>query len=222
MTNYTTAEELRAHISMNDASKDATLLLIIGAASAAIDQFCNRPDGFVAAASATARVFPGSGAAVQRIDECVAVSSVAVKASSDDSTYEAWASTDWLAFSGDPESPNFNRTPYDFLMVTAGGDYDHFLSGARFGGMRGFQPTAAGRAVPTVQVTARWGYAASVPAIIRQACIIHAGRLYKRGEGAFTDTISSPDFGSMLYTQPLDPDLRSLLETGRMKRPAIG
>lgn len=222
MSTYTTAEELRAHIGMNDASKDATLLLIIGAASEAIDRFCNRPDGFVASPTATARVFPGSGGVVQPIDECVAVSSVAVKASSDDSTYEAWASTDWLAFSGSPDAPNFNRTPYDFLMVAAGGDYDHFLSGARSGGMRGFQPTAAGRAVPTVQVTARWGYAASIPAIVRQACIIHASRLYKRGEVAFADTLAAPDFGTMLYTQPLDPDMKALLESGRLKRPAIG
>lgn len=222
MTNYTTAEQLRAHINMNDASKDATLLLIVAAASEAIDHFCNRPDGFVASASATARVFAGSGTAVQRIDECVAVTSVAVKDAPDDSSYVAWASTDWLPFSGDPEAPNFNRVPYDFLMVTAGGDYDHFTSGY-YGGIKGFKPTVnAGRSTPTVQVTARWGYAEAIPAIVRQACIIHAARLYKRGEGAFADTLASPDFGTMLYTQPLDPDVKALLEQGRMKRPSIG
>src|SRR3990167_8370884 len=109
---YATAAEMRDVIVLASTDKYAVLDALLSAASRAIDGICNRPDGFLAIATATARYFPGSGKPYQRIDECAAISSVAVKDSStdDENAYTAWTlgvvgtttSADVFPASGDP------------------------------------------------------------------------------------------------------------------------
>lgn len=223
MTVYATAAELRAQIDKTTVTDDATLLNILTAVSDNIDKFCNRPDGFQAIAVASARTYSGHGEPWIWIDECISVSLVEVKDGPADTTYVTWASTDWNAFSGRPKSPNYNRTPYQGLMVSANGDYTVFTSG-EYLGRKGFIPIEPELkySVPTVRVTARWGYAATTPASIKEACIIQAARIYKRGQSAFADTIASADFGQLMYTRTLDPDVKQFLVNGRFVRPAVG
>lgn len=225
MTDYATAAEVKAQPDITGATHDTVIAAMITAASLAIDNYCNRPDGFVAlgAGAATARTYTGSGTAVQRIDECVAVTALAVKDSPTDSTYTAWAAGDYILASGDPESPNFNRTPYTLLIVDPTGDYSHFTSG-QFSFRKGFRPDpdVPYRGVPTVQVTARWGYAATVPATIKQACIIQVCRWLARGGSQWADSIGSAETGTLEFRQELDPDVKMLLVGGRYVRPAIG
>ena len=219
---YTTPAELRDHIEKSLGDKDTVLEMVIEAASRAIDNYCNRPDGFVALSVATARVYAGSGGGVQRIDEAVAVTLVEVKRSVDDSAYVSWAAADWLAFSGDVNSPNFNGTPYEFLMAAPGGTYTYFTGGAT-SGRSGFRPDVLSvRGAPTVRVTAKWGYAVDIPPAVRQACIIQAARLLKRGEGAYADATGSADFGELQFRRRLDPDAEFLLKNGRLIRPTVG
>jgi hypothetical protein len=73
-----------------------------------------------------------------------------------------------------------------------------------------------GIAVPTVRITARWGYADTVPPEIRQATITQASRWYKRGEGTWADALANAEFGTVLFRQQLDPDLAMMLR--RMRR----
>lgn len=203
---YCTAAEVRAQIQKSDTGDDSTITAIIAAAEEAINNFCNRPDGFVAPGTAVARIFPGGGEAVLWIDECAAVTAVAAKESPDDSSYTAWASTDWLAGSGDPDFPDYNRTPYQWIRVTPGGVYGVFPA-SRW---------------PVVQVTAKWGYATTVPDVVKQACITQAARWYKRGQGAWSDTLASADFGMLMFRQQLDPDMAMMLKLGRLIRPVVG
>ena len=227
-TVYGTAAELRSQIDLDSASDDALLLVLLGAASRAIDNFCNRAeDGFTAPAAGTARIYPGSGRGVQWIDECVAISAVAAKTSPTAATYTAWVAGDWIAATGDPKRPDFNRTPYRFLVLDPGGDQAWFPSG-RWSYTPGFRPTESEiqdqlpYAVPTVQVTARWGYAATTPDPIKQATITMAARMYKRGGSGWADTLANADMGQLLYRAALDPDVKMLLQMGRYVRPAIG
>lgn len=223
---YCSAAEVRAQMNMTDATQDANILLIINAASKAINDYTHRPDGFVALAAAAARIYTGSGGPVQKINECVDITMVAVKDSPTDTTYTDWAPTDWIPFTGDSRFPEFQPLdrgrPYTAIMIEPGGDYSHFASGS-YTGRGGFRPShSAHRGVPTVQVTARWGFAAIVPEPIKQATIIQVARWFKRGGSAWADALASGDLGTILYTKAVDPAIALLLNQGRFKRPALG
>lgn len=224
---YCTATELRAEIDLTSTSDDATLERLIEAASRNIDRACNRPDGFKADTVASARYYTGDGSAVQLIDECVEVTAVAVKDSATDTTYTAWDSPttnmagdgDWLAFTGDKKWPEFNRLPYTAIAVDLNGDYSVFTCGA-FAGKRGFpMDSDTRRNVPTVSVTARWGYSDNTPADIKMATIMQCGRWYKQVQGAMADGVANADFGQLVYRQVLHPDIKRLLVDGRYIRP---
>lgn len=222
-TAYVTVEELRSAIGKTREGDDIELQSSIADAMQVIDNFCNRPDGFLAPAIPTVRLFGGTGKYMQPISDCVEVTLVEVKASVADTTYEAWNTTDWVACSGDPERPNYNRTPYTMLMVTAIGTQRFFTSG-KLMGIRGFQndedDISVLRNLPTVRVTARWGYATSTPPAIRRACLIQAVRWYKRGQASFADVTANSDGGMLLYRRTLDPDVE--LALSRYIMPALG
>lgn len=218
---YATAAELRDRIDKTGTTKDAVLDALLSASSRAIDGFCNRPDGFIAIATATARTYPGSGKPYQWIDECISVTKVEVKDDPSDDDYTLWAAADWAAFSGDPEFPDFNSLPIRGLMVTAAGNYSVFTS-SRYTTKRGFRPMIEiPFNVQTVRVTARWGYAASAPPQVREACIVQAARWFKRGESGWADALASPDGGQLFYRKSLDPDLQAMLVHARLVRPVV-
>lgn len=219
---YCTISELKAAINKTTNTEDAVLTALVSAAENTINDFCNRPDGFVADTVASARIYAGTGDAYLFIDECTEITAVAVKDSPSDSSYTAWAATDWIAFSGDPHRPNFNTVPYHGLMVSGNGDYSHFTDG-RFIGKVGFPPLESyTRNVPTVQVTAKWGYATTVPPEIKQACIMQAAHWYKAEQSAMTDTLANPDLGELIYRKELDPHIAMILVNGRFVRPVAG
>lgn len=229
-----TVAELKAEINLVDgAGKDtASLQRILDAAEGAFTRLCKRPDGFVADATATARYYVGSGTTYQHIDECAAISAVAVKdsPSDDEGDYTAWTlgtvgtttSADCFPATGDIECPVYNRTPYTLLIIGANGAYSVFTSGS-FTTRGGFPPRGAvTRGVTTVKVTARWGFALTVPDDIKEACIMQAARWYKRLQGAMADTVSGEDFGTLLYRKALDPDIALILRDGGYIRRTLG
>lgn len=226
-TPYTNAEVVRQGMNKTGTGDDAVITRIIFAVSQLIERETNRPDGFVAADTASAKLFSGSGSGVLYIPEAALLTSVGVKASPTDNAFVAWEADQWLGFSGDAAAPDFNRTPYTGILAAAGTGL-YFTGGgnedwAWGGGRRGLSSSRSRRtAFPTVQVTARWGYALTVPPAIEQVCIIETTRIFKRGESAFADTLASADLGKLLYTTKLDPSSKAILEDGRFIRPAVG
>ena len=229
---YANHLELRDRIGKTLNTDDAVLDALLSAASRAIDGYCNRPDGFLAITTATARFFPGSGKPYQRIDECAAISSVAIKDSStdDENAYTAWTlgvvgtttGADVFPASGDPKYPDFTSLPYTLLILGANGDYSHFPTG-EFTTRGGFRPSSGiRRGIPTVKVTARWGYALTIPANVKEACVLQSARWWKRGESSWADALASSDLGQLQFRQSLDPDLKAMLFEARMVRPTIG
>lgn len=219
---YATVRELRNRIGKTLTGMDVELAALLDAAAKSIDRKCQEPDGFFADVTASARIFPGSGMPFQFIDHCASISSVAVKDAADDSTYTSWAATDWIAFRGHPDRPDFQPTvwgrPYNGIMVAADGDYSTFTSGS-YTTRAGFRPmTNVSRNVPTVQVTACWGYSATVPDDIREANVIQAARWFKRGQSAWADATGNPELGQLYYRKPLDPDIVNILVEGRYMR----
>jgi len=222
---YATVAEVKGQIGKLQPDSDAVIDDLITTAAELIDSLCLRPDGFEADSIASARTYPGSGGPIQAIDDCVEISLVEVKASATDSTYESWETTDWIAFTGDNQRPNFQPVsqgkPYTKLMVAPSGDYSTFTSSS-FSGHRGFRPSVEQPfAVPTVRITAKWGYATTPPQRVKQATIIQAARWYKRGQGAWEDTLGNAEMGMIMYRKELDPDVVNLLKNGRLIRRAI-
>lgn len=229
---YATVAELRAEMNLESTSDDATLQRLLNAADKKIDRHCNRPDGFEADASASARYYVGSGKSYQRIDECVEVTAIAVKDSpgDDEDSYTAWVvgtigtttEADVFPATGDPERPYYNDTPYTLLVIGANANYDHFVSGG-YTGRAGFSRSeVVKRGVTTVEVTARWGYSASVPDDIKEAAIMQSARWYKRLQSAMADVAGSLDVSELrLYTRKLDPDIAGILVDGRYIKPMI-
>lgn len=206
MTDYLTAAELKSRVNKTETDDDTLLAVLVTAASRAVDNYCNRPDGFVALSVATARVYAGSGRSWLAIDDCTSITAVAAKTSSTDTTYTDWTAADWVAFTGDPARPNFNLAPYTAVMVAAGGSYGTF-------------PTDG--AQPMIQVTAKWGYASTCPPAIKEATAVLAARWYKRGESAWSDVLASGETGQLMYRQMIDPDIKMMLVAGRYVRPAV-
>jgi len=206
---WVTAQELRSQINKQSTLSDADLATILTAAENTISRFCNRPDGFLAATTATARLYAGSGSGFLAIDETPEITAVGAKESFTDATFTAWAVTDWIAFSGSSKSPNFNATPYTGLMVNPNGDYSLF----RTGGYKGF---------PMVQITAKWGAYTTIPTELKEAAIMQATRWFKRLEGAMADALANGELGTLLYRQSLDPDIKMILVGGRYVRPVVG
>lgn len=229
---YANHSELKDRIGKSLSTDDAILDALLSAASRAIDGYCNRPDGFLAITTATTRYFPGSGRPYQRIDECSAISAVYVKDSStdDENAYTAWTlgvvgtttSADVFPASGDPRYPDFTSLPYTLLVIGANGDYSYFPTG-EFTTRGGFRPSSGiKRSIPVVKVTARWGFALTTPANVKEACIVQAARWWKRGESSWADALASADLGQLQFRQSLDPDLRAMLHESRLVRPAVG
>lgn len=222
---YATLDDVKTALDKQTTADDAALLLILKAASRSIDNFCNRPDGFVADEDASARLYAGSGGPVLLIDECVAISTVAVKDSPTEDAYTDWNPGDWLAFTGDPRFPDFNPLvkgkPYTAIMATATGEESRFAAG-RYAHLAGFRPSSMEyRGVPTVQVTARWGHSEAVPDEIREACIIQSARWFRRGLSQWADTVGNMSTGRLFYRKPLDPAVEMILVKGHLKRAAL-
>jgi hypothetical protein len=230
-TRYVEVAQVKRRFQKTDDVVDLVLAQMINGAAGAIDNFCHRPDGFDAA-TATIRYFPGSGKATQRIDECVAITAVAVKDSATDTAYEAWTSPtanmagdgDWFAFTGDLGWPDYDSLPYTQLGIDPNGDQTIFTSGL-FTGLRGFPPRREGslqRQIPTVRVTARWGYSADTPDEIREATAMQAMIWYKRMEGSMASALASGELGELEVFRTLDPAIEFILRLGRFIKPVTG
>lgn len=227
-TAYATIGALKAIIGKSTSGDDANLQMILNAAAARIDRHCRvlKPSGardfFVADSTASAKLYVGTGTAILPIDECVSVTLVEEKASPSDTTYTAWAADDWLAASGDRRMPDFNRTPYTFLVVSATGNEATFTSG-QYTAPRGFKPEVLNqRGVPTIRVTAKWGYATAVPDDIKLATLMTASRWYKLLQGAMSRQLAVGDLGLATFPKQLDPDVVGILVEGRYVRPSVG
>ena len=166
---YASILDFRSQIDKNSNATDTVLNSILNAATTNIDRAVNHYvpglEYFKAPMNGTARPYYGSGKTWQRIDPCISITLVEVKDSTTDTTYESWAATDWVAFSGGYEHPNFADLPYTGVMSDPNGDYVIFTKGLRSA---------------SVRITARWGYSATPPADIAEACIMQSARWYKR------------------------------------------
>lgn len=221
MAIYLLVEEFKDRVDYDGTDSDDLFEALLEAASRMVDDYCNRPDGFYA--QEATREFAGSGTQVQLLPhEFASVSKVEVKDSPSDTAYTEWGTDDYVAFAGSADFPDFSRIPFNGLMITATSAYDTFTIG-RFRSRSGFRPDpneVAERFLPTVRITAKWGYSETIPRQVREATATIAARWWKRGGSAWADTIGAADVGLLLYRQRVDPDVRMMLAGGRLVKPS--
>lgn len=226
---YTTAELLMDAVDKQVDDSNGRITRLILDVSEAIDRICNRPDGFLAGDTATARTFPGSGSGVLRIDDAVEITAVGVKENASDTSFTTWDADTYLGFSGDERFPDFNHTPYSGIMAAYGsgsiftspwGSDDIAWASSRWNGFS--RLSRRGPAPPTVRISARWGFADEVPGPVEEACIIQASRMWKRARSAYADTLVGGEMGNLLFRVQMDNDLKLMLEKARLIRVPVG
>lgn len=184
VTDYISTDELAAWMGIPDAADDSRMASSISAASAAIDQWCDRapaglgPRGFTPDSAATARIYKANwsdGWTIETHDFWDTASLVVQTDSGDNGTYDStWTVTrDYVP---GPFDASADGRPYYKIFATGG---RYFPSSGIGSGMR-----------PRVQVTAKWGWPA-VPDAVIEACYLKAARLTRRwqspeGAGGFT------------------------------------
>jgi len=198
---YCTLAELKLmmDVPVEYTDKDTLLERAIEGASRRIDGWCHRDftAAGTAAGSATARTFIPQSAAVLYVDDIANTAGLAIKTDDDgDGTYEVT----WTA-----------------------GDYQLEPLNATAKGLPATRVMAVDRLFPTwiapapVQVTANWGWP-SVPHDVREACLLLAGRQFKRGD-SLLGVAGFGDLGAMIV-RSVDPDVTALLQPYR--RMAVG
>lgn len=197
MNDYATVAEFKASSGLQSTADDAHIQLCLDAAAAALEAYCNRGP-LVADAVATAREYATpAGGEWLRIDDCVEVTAVATRTSTDDD----FESVTYTAAAVSPDYPRFTP-PYNWLYIASG-----------------LPQMTTGTAV---RVTARWGYSATVPNQVKLAVIGQATRWFKRGQSSWADTLSSDAVGQLFFRRDLDPDIAMMLRNARLVRPTLG
>ena len=188
MPNYTTLADVKASLGIPSGStgEDTFITASINAAEQEIDNYCGRT--FVADGAASARVFQPYDGVKVLLDDFYTDTGLVVKTdTSNDGTYATTLTidTDFIY--------NGNSAPFNILYNVSGAFPRYY------------------NARPTVQVSAKWGYEATVPAAVSQAALIMGARLFQRRSsplGVMAGVVN--DFGPIRVNK-LDPDFRSLL-----------
>jgi hypothetical protein len=223
---YATLEDLQ-EIPKFDVTKYADICqFMLDSAAKHIDSITHRH--WLAQSTASARLFTGSNSQIIEIDENTSVTALGFKYNFSDATYTTMATTDYIAFSGSNDSPNFNDKPYTKLMINPNGDFAYFPFVSAFGSAFGNGWYTDERelkripAYPSIQVTAKWGYADTVPDTIKHCTILQATRWIKRAQGVYGDAIGNIDTGQILYVNKMDKDMQAMLQVGGLIKVSVG
>ena len=202
---YVTLAQLKSTLRITDTADDAELGYAISAASRAVDHYCRRQFGNTAAPP-TARYFSAywdhyRSRYVVPVDDLFTTTGLVVKinAADDQATFATTLALDTDLRLSPFNAPEEGR-PWTALIGAPGSAYT--------------LPTRE----RSVEVTARWGWSA-VPAVVTQATLIQASRLFKRRDAPF-GVAGSPEMGSELrLLDRLDPDVAVLL--GSVRRAGV-
>ena len=182
---YCTLEQLSSVLDMGTVSSyDTELELVIESISRGIDDYCSRR--FYTTDADETRYFTAISNNECKIDELLSITSL--KTDDDlDGTYEiTWASGDYNLFP-------YNASQYSFIETTPLGSY-LFLKNAR----------------KNVQVVGKFGYSATAPKNITQACIMQSERFFKRRDAPL-GIAGTTQFGLVKLIGDFDPDVQFFL-----------
>lgn len=195
MADYSTFEEVSTRLGGQlTAAHEAFIEGKITVASRAIDSWCGQ--SFAPDANATARVFRPRASTWCRTDPFWTTSGLVVKTDSgDDGNYAtAWTAADYDLESFGGDMAQMWGAPYDTLRAV--GSYRFPMTHRR---------------LRSVQVTAKWGWAA-VPAVVAEACEILTVDLWARKDTPFGITQNVAEFSGLRIGRDVMAQVASLLQ----------
>ena len=164
---YATLDQLKTRMDIGDNIDDTRLGEALDSASSEIERWCQRQ--FNDAGAASARTYTADGYSLLRVDDFhTTVGLVVATDTGEDGSYATtWASTDYQL---EPLNGVVDGRPgWPYNRIRAVGSYTFPLLWPRR---------------TSVQVTARWGWAA-VPAQVTEACLLIAAESFKLGDAPF-------------------------------------
>ena len=196
-----TLAEFKSAARLIDTVDDVMLEPVIEAASRMIEAHCGRR--FYADSTATARVFAPLHNGLAIVDDFHTTTDLVVKTDPNlTGTYsETWTAADYQL---EPLNGLRDGVSWPYNSIRALGAY--------------LFPTALQRA--TVQVTAKWGFAA-VPTDVKVAALIQSEALFKAYDAPL-GVAGIGDMGVMRMRQALHPSAAALLERYRLIQTKVG
>lgn len=174
------------NIPSNDTASDSALELAIEAASRDIDTHCERVFYLM---SAQTRIFVPSSYDYVEIDDLASLTSLKTSTDADGTFDQTWGATDYQL---EPLNGRAGGVVTPYTNIRGVGDLVFPVNGQE----------------ATVQVVGNFGWT-TVPTDIKMACIILAGRLWKR----FDSLLGVAGFGDLgaVRVSRFDPDIESLI-----------
>jgi len=200
---YCTLAEVRARLDIPDADtdNDSEIENVVEAMSRWIDSEIGMRRGYTQfyQIASEARYFTPVMGNMLVIDDLISVSSIKLDEDSDGTFEVTLASTDYhLA----PYNKSALSEPYYIIEITPNASYN-------------FSPNLQ----RSVEITGNWGYSATTPDVINEACILASMRMWKRRDAIF-GVAGTPALGVMVVQSKItqDADVMALL-SGIRSRP---
>jgi hypothetical protein len=187
-TYYTSIAELKDELNITGSDHDYQLQGLVSQSQKFIDSYCKRT--FVPGTAGVVKYYDGAESPLW-IDDCTAITAIALDEESDGTWSTSMAATDWLL-------KPYNTNPKTMLVLSPNSDYGSFCSGVTKG----------------VKITGTWGYDTTVPEDIRRAAIIQCCRWFKRADTAYASALGPTELGVIQTFSGLDPDIKMILSNG--------
>lgn len=189
---YASLAELKSALRITDVADDVLLQLALDSASELVDDHCGRT--FVVNAVASTRTYDPTGDRID-VDDIYTTTDLAVSAGGEAIAAEVPGTSSGYRL-GPRWAPQVGE-PWTFIVNVGGSWATNDRWPRRWSG--------------PVAVTARWGYAATVPAKVRQATLLQASRLFSRRHSPY-GVAGSPELGGELrLLAKVDPDVAVML-----------
>lgn len=186
---YCTLDEVKEELHITSDDMDFRILSMIMQAQTFIDNYCKRT--FAVGTAGTVKYYDGAESPLW-IDDCTAITAIALDEEADGTWSSSMAATDWLL-------KPYNTNPKTYIVLSPNSDYGSFCSGVTKG----------------VKITGTWGYDTSIPEDVRRAAIIQCCHWFQRGKTGYATYAGNADVGLLVPEKGLDTDVKQILEPYR-------
>ena len=198
---YASLSDVKAAARITDSIDDSLLEMAIESSSRDIDAYTERVF-FNTGATAVARVYIPENIYLLETDDIISVTSIKSDTTGEGGFNETWTATDYQL---EPLNGIAGGIATPFTRIRAIGSKLWPI----------YEPRDINAGQASVQITARFGFAA-IPAAIKQATILASLRAYKRYESP-TGVLGFSDIGVVRIGR-LDPDVERLVQPYRKIR----
>ena len=181
---------LKSQLGISDTADDALLQRALNAASLWIRRYTGR--SFEAETAATKVFYPSNSRYLDLSPDIRSVTSIKVDLNGNGTYSDTFAVSDYLLL---PLTPEPDAGIYSRVEIAS-------LSGKSFPSRR------------RVEIVGDWGYVVDgvAPEDVQAACLLQAGRLFKRGKEAPFGILQTTDLGQFTRIGAMDPDVKALLD----------